>query len=111
MARTPTRGDVSALILAVLGENALHGYAIAREVERRSEGALALCEGSLYPALRDLETRGFIEGEWDENWKPARKIYRLTQEGHAELDAQARQWQNYARALNLFLGGNHVESS
>ena len=105
MARTPTRGDVSALILAVLGEGALHGYAIAREVERRSENALALREGSLYPALRDLETQGFIVGEWDEASTPARKVYRLTPHGQGELENRAREWQIYARALDGFLGG------
>ena len=109
MARTPTRGDVSALILAVLSEGALHGYAIAREVERRSENALALREGSLYPALRDLETRGFIVGTWDDvtapTGTPARKTYKLTAAGQTELEKQAREWQIYARALDGFLGG------
>lgn len=105
MAGTPTRGDVSALILAVLGESALHGYAIAREVERRSAGALALREGSLYPTLRDLEGQDLIVGEWDENFTPARKTYRLTAAGQNELEARAREWQVYARALDVFLGG------
>ncbi len=105
MARTPTRGDVSALILAVLGEGALHGYAIAREVERRSENALALREGSLYPALRDLEASGNIVGSWDESSTPARKTYRLTAAGQSELEKRAREWQIYARALDGFLGG------
>ena len=105
MARTPTRGDVSALILAVLGEGALHGYAIAREVERRSENALALREGSLYPALRDLEASGYIVGAWDEDSTPARKVYCLTPQGNAELESRAREWQIYARALDGFLGG------
>ena len=107
MARTPTRGDVSALILAVLSETALHGYAIAREVERRSAGALALREGSLYPMLRDLEAGGFIVGQWDEAVTPARKTYRLTPRGQTELAARAREWQNYARALDIFLGAKH----
>ena len=109
MARTPTRGDVSALILAVLSEGALHGYAIAREVERRSENALALREGSLYPTLRDLEASGFIIGQWDDaatpTGTPARKTYKLTAAGQSELEKRAQEWQIYARALNGFLGG------
>ena len=109
MARKPTRGDVSALILAVLSEGALHGYAIAREVERRSENALALREGSLYPTLRDLETNGFIVGQWDDaatpTGTPPRKTYKLTAAGQNELAKQAREWQIYARALDGFLGG------
>lgn len=109
MARKPTRGDVSVLILSVLSEGALHGYAIAREVERRSENALVLREGSLYPTLRDLETNGYIIGEWDDAatpaGTPARKTYKLTATGQNELIKQAREWQIYARALDGFLGG------
>src|SRR5918997_5620750 len=59
------KGNTPTLILCVLSEGALHGYGIAREVERRSSGALALGEGSLYPALRSLEADGLITASWE----------------------------------------------
>jgi len=54
-------GDLPTLILAVLGQTPLHGYAIAREVERLSDQALKTREGSLYPALRVLEQDGDVD--------------------------------------------------
>ena len=59
------KGNTPTLILAVLADGALHGYGIAREIERRSGAVLSLGEGSLYPALRSLERSGFVEGRWE----------------------------------------------
>ena len=49
------KGSIQTLILAVLADGPRHGYAIAREIERRSVDALSFGEGALYPALRALE--------------------------------------------------------
>ena len=49
------KGNTPTLILAVLRDTPRHGYAIAREIERRSDNALQFKEGTLYPALRALE--------------------------------------------------------
>ena len=58
------KGSTPILILAVLAEGARHGYAIAREIERRSSDALSVGEGALYPALRALEREGLVQSEW-----------------------------------------------
>lgn len=46
--------DLSFHVLLALGDGASHGYAIGKEVERRSEGRLNPTTGSLYQALRRL---------------------------------------------------------
>lgn len=48
--RDVVKGDVPILILAVPAEGPAHGYAIARSIEQRSEQALHMKEGTLYPA-------------------------------------------------------------
>lgn len=102
------KGDLPVLILAVLGEAPCHGYAIAREIERRSEGALGVKEGALYPALRVLESNGSIVGEWQEQaGTPSRKIYKLTQSGRAELEKAANSWRRYALSFERVLGGSN----
>ena len=112
MARELFKGDLPVLILAVLGESSCHGYAIAREIERRSGQTFGVKEGALYPALRVLEQGGLIAGEWDESGKtPARKIYRLTPAGRAELERGVQAWRRYAQAFQSVLGGENVESA
>lgn len=108
MKRDLFKGDLPVLILAVLEDSPCHGYAIAREIERRSQGTLGVKEGALYPALRALESGGSIEGQWEEQTgTPARKVYRLTQNGHGELERSATSWRAYARSFERVLGGIH----
>ena len=98
------KGNTPTLILAVLSDGPLHGYGIAREIERRSEDALSLGEGSLYPALRSLERAEFVEGRWEpQSSGPARKVYVLTDEGKAELARRERSWRAFSEAVDRVL--------
>ena len=107
MGRDLAKGDLPILILVVLSEGACHGYAVAREIERRSERLFSMREGSLYPALRVLEQDGFIEGSWDvETGGNARKVYSLTQLGRAELAKRQQEWRKYAETFAHILGGS-----
>lgn len=121
MERAAAKGDVPVLVMAVLTEKACHGYAIAREIERRSGQALTIKEGTLYPALRVLEQQGLIVSEWAiPESGPARKVYSLTTKGQKELEKRTRSWRDYQRVFNQVLedgtqlsrpsrGGNDVQ--
>ena len=105
MRRELAKGDLPALVLAVLGEGPRHGYAIAREVERLSDGALHLREGTLYPALRVLEQDGLIAGTWEAQAKGAdRKVYALTEAGRGERQKRTAALRDYATLLHTLLG-------
>ena len=65
-ARELLKGNTPTLIMAVLRDGPLHGYAIARAIEQRSGAALRCKEGTLYPALQSLERDGVITGAWEQ---------------------------------------------
>jgi transcriptional regulator len=106
------RGDTGALLQGTLGLLILkalllqeqHGYGIARWIEQVSGDVLQIEEGSLYPALRRLEDRGFIASRWDvtENNRRAR-YYALTPSGRAHLRDDASTWLLFSRAVTLVL--------
>jgi transcriptional regulator len=100
--RTPEllQGTLDVMILSVLVDNPMHGYAIAREIERRSGGVLSIEEGSLYPALHRMAKRGDIVPEWrtTETGRRAR-VYRLTIDGRQQLSAQASLWAKISGAV------------
>lgn len=99
-----SRGDVPTLILAVLNHSPLHGYAIARAIEKWSVDALQLREGTLYPALRQLEEQGVIQSTWEvQEPGPARRVYALTELGQAELARRIEAWESYSAAINAVL--------
>jgi PadR family transcriptional regulator, regulatory protein PadR len=110
MKRPPEAGDVlqgtlDLLILRTLILGPAHGHTIAESIERTSENALEVEQGSLYPALHRLEDRGLVSSRWgvSENNRKA-KFYQLTAKGRKELDAAAGRWRRMARAIGLILG-------
>lgn len=85
------KGILSMLLLQVLAQRADYGYAVV--VRLRDLGFDGLAEGTVYPALTRLESKGFLES-WLEpsNAGPARKYYRPTAAGLIELERAAREW-------------------
>ena len=94
------RGNIPTLILAVVSDGPLHGLAIAREINQRSNNALELKQGTLYPALHALERDGWISGAWEipDSDRP-RKIYTLTEAGAAELERRMQAWNVFTKAV------------
>lgn len=80
------RGSIQLCLLALLAKDEKYGFQILHELRERSNGFFDLKEGTLYPALRRLEERGFVQSRWQE---PAsgmpRKYYRLTARGRTAL--------------------------
>jgi transcriptional regulator len=94
------RGTLDLLILKALSWGPLHGYAVARWIEAATDDALAIGEGSLYPALHRLEERDWISATWgaSENNRHA-KYYSLTPRGRRQLREETDNWRRYAAAV------------
>jgi DNA-binding PadR family transcriptional regulator len=97
---TALKGYLDPLILAVLAEGALHGYAVIEELKLRSGGELDLPEGTVYPALHRLERRGLLRSGWTTAEGRRRRVYRLTASGRRELTSKAREWRTFARVVD-----------
>lgn len=103
MARTPSellQGTVDILILRTLAWEPMHGYAISRWLDARSDGVLAVDGAALYQALHRLEHRKWVASSWghSENNRRA-KYYTLTATGRAQLRAESAVWTSYAEAV------------
>ena len=94
------KGNTATVVLAILDEGPLHGYQIAKEMKRRSDDALTLGQGVLYPILHRLEERGLVTGEWEQSTgTPSRKRYQITSRGRAELANKRGEWQAFSQAM------------
>ena len=103
------KGSAELLILAMLEDGQLHGYDIAREIARRSDGLLTFHAASLYPLLYRLEDRGWIGGRWiEKSGQRRRRCYRLTAEGRRVLSAQRSRWSSFVLALTKAAGLRHA---
>ena len=99
------QGTLDLLILKTLSLDPMHGWGISQRIQRLSEDALEVGQGSLYPALHRLERKGWITAEWGrtENNRRA-KYYSLTKAGRKALGEETASWRHFAGAVELVLG-------
>jgi transcriptional regulator len=87
------QGTLDLLILKTLTLEARHGWAISERLAQISGAALAIRQGSLYPALHRLERRGWITASWGTSDNNRRaKYYALTKRGRAHLEVEIGAW-------------------
>jgi transcriptional regulator len=93
-------GTLSLLVLQALRAGPLHGLAVSRRLEHKTEGQLRVEEGALYPALHRLERDGLVEGSWGRTEENRRaKFYKLTRKGRRRLERDTARWARHARAV------------
>ena len=79
-------GTLDKLVLKTLSMQPMHGYAIARQIERVSDDVLRIEEGSLYPALQRMRQKGRIKAEWRQTPNNQRaRYYTITAAGRKQL--------------------------
>lgn len=98
------QGTLDLLVLRVLRRGSMHGWGIAQEILQISREVLQVNQGSLYPALRRLEERGWIDAEWgtSDNNRRAR-FYRLTAAGRRQLAQETASWEEFVLAVTRIL--------
>jgi PadR family transcriptional regulator PadR len=103
------QGTLDMLVLKALSWGPNHGYGVARWLERSTDEALRVEEGSLYPALHRLARRGWVRSEWgiSDNNRRA-KFYSLTDEGSRQLRRETAAWQEFTAVVGRVLQTNPV---
>jgi PadR family transcriptional regulator PadR len=107
MSRAPIdllQGSLDVIVLKTLSWQPMHGFGIARWIQRVTDDALQVEEGSLYPALYRMENKGWITAEWrlTENNRRA-KYYRLTPAGKRQLAESSRSWDTFVDAMTKIM--------
>jgi PadR family transcriptional regulator PadR len=97
------RGHLDGLLLAVLEEGPLHGYAIIVAVQQRSSGVLDLRTGTVYPALNRLERLGMLGSSWQSVGERRRRCYALTDAGRQSLAGERQAWRDFTAAIGSVL--------
>jgi PadR family transcriptional regulator PadR len=83
-------GTLHLLILRSLARNGkMHGFEIAKFIERVSADVLRVEEGSLYPALQRMLIKGWVAAEWGATAENRRaRYYHLTPAGKKQLEVE-----------------------
>jgi PadR family transcriptional regulator len=94
------RGSLELAILHLLSGGEAYGYEIVSKLTARTNGALEITDGTLYPVLYRLERAGFVTVRWETAGRGVpRKYYDLTPSGRDELARLTREWTTFAKAM------------
>ena len=99
------KGHLDTFVLAAISHGANYGYAIAEWLRTQSDGTFDLPDGTIYPALRRLEDKGFLKSRWEATGERKRKVYSLTGKGERALADGKREWRVFRGAVGSILGG------
>ena len=85
--------SLAPIVLMILRGGESYGYEIIQKLRDKSGEQLNVAEGTLYPVLKKMEAKQWIESSWKTaNTGRERKYYKLTSEGKKELEEQYSQW-------------------
>jgi PadR family transcriptional regulator, regulatory protein PadR len=98
------QGTLELLVLKTLSLEPQHGWGIGQRIQQISRDVFQVNQGSLYPALQRLKTKGWLVSEWrvTENGRRAR-YYMLTSAGRRQLALERREWERSSNAVNWIL--------
>ena len=98
----PPRDILAPFVLLAVSMQRAHGYVI--EDYLRALGLFGITMSTLYRTLRQMEKDGFLESTWEPGpTGPARRVYTITDAGHAWLDSSAAMLDVYRQTIDRFL--------
>ena len=74
------------LVLHLISEGPTYGNQLMESIGAMTAGVLSVNPNTMYPLLRQLESRGLIEGQWEHPDRRSRRYYSLTDSGVAEYE-------------------------
>ena len=99
------------LILRLLQQEEMYGYEIVQAIRSRTDTAIALGEGVVYPVLHGLEGDGALRSRRKTVNGRSRIYYSVTRVGSHRLAALSENWISLATAIQKMLtGGQHAKA-
>ncbi|WP_042461522.1 PadR family transcriptional regulator [Neobacillus dielmonensis] len=86
------KGSIDLLLLSMISNRDMYGYEMMKILKETSGEQYEMGEGTLYPALKRLEKKEWIESYWKDTDSGRRKYYHLTDKGTAELEEKRKNW-------------------
>lgn len=104
MNNEPLKGHLDLLLLAIVADKPLHGYAVIEKLRAQTDGLFDLPEGTIYPALHRLEEQGLLKSRWMAVKPRRRRVYEITVKGEGALAKRRAEWKLFSKAINTAVG-------
>jgi DNA-binding PadR family transcriptional regulator len=74
------------LVLHLISQGPSYGNQLMERIGGMTAGVLSVNPNTMYPLLRQMESRGLIEGQWEHPERRSRRYYKLTAQGEKEYE-------------------------
>jgi len=78
------RDVIPLLVLHLIAREPAYGNRLIEEIEEMTEGVISVNPNTIYPLLRELESKGMIAGSWEHPDRRTRRYYSITDAGREE---------------------------
>ncbi|MBM7632841.1 PadR family transcriptional regulator [Geomicrobium sediminis] len=86
------KGNIDLILLSLIAKEDLYGYEMTKKLRSISDESYQMSEGTLYPSLKRMEKKGWIESYWNDSSGKRRKYYQVTEDGVRELKKKRADW-------------------
>jgi DNA-binding PadR family transcriptional regulator len=93
MDREIMKGSIDILLLNLLMHKDMYGYEMVKVLKEKSDALYNMSEGTMYPALKRMEKKGWLHSYWSETAHGRRKYYQITNEGKSVLETKVSEWE------------------
>lgn len=96
------KGSIDILLLSLLNKQDMYGYEIVKTLKGNSKELYNMSEGTLYPALKRLENKEWLQSYWENSESGGRrKYYRIKQDGKKELEKKLQEWNQISNLIKV----------
>lgn len=95
----PSRASLNYFVLMLLRTNPKHGYMLMQDIERHTQGHWRPSHSAIYKLLNRLETDGYITSWEEKDGERVRRVYQISEEGVALLEASDRDFESFINAF------------
>ncbi|MBO9128536.1 PadR family transcriptional regulator [Bacillus sp. 165] len=100
------KGSIDILLLSLMNTKEMYGYEIVKTLKENSNELYNMSEGTLYPALKRLENKNWLQSYWgDSDGGGRRKYYKITKGGKKELNRKILEWTQINNLIKVCLEG------
>ncbi|MCY1037827.1 PadR family transcriptional regulator [Staphylococcus nepalensis] len=94
------KGALELIVLLIIKKDDQYGYSLVQNISRH----MSIAEGTVYPLLRRLVKNGELTTYYQPSTEgPARKYYRITDQGIQRLADLLQEWQSFSDTVEIFI--------
>ena len=109
LSEVKTRDVFPLLILHFVREKPEYGNRIMARIKEASAGTMSVSPNTIYPLLRRLEEKGYVEGEWERPDTRSRRFYVITPQGEEKYEEIRSRFETHLVRVREAIESMHKE--